>query len=98
MMSRCLAALALAALSSGLRADDFFEAKIRPVLADACAKCHGAKRASGGLRVDTRAALLKGGDSGPAIIPGQPHPRRCQAGTEPTECDLGHPISSCFKG
>ena len=51
---------------------DFFEKRIRPVLADRCYKCHsaGADKVKGGLLLDTRAALLKGGDTGPAIIPG----------------------------
>src|SRR5260370_12864930 len=51
-------------------AETFFELKIRPVLADKCFKCHGGKKVSQGLRVDSRAALLKGGESGPALIPG----------------------------
>ncbi|MGE4003758.1 MAG: PSD1 and planctomycete cytochrome C domain-containing protein, partial [Planctomycetaceae bacterium] len=49
---------------------EFFESRIRPVLVKSCAKCHGATKASQGLRVDTRDALLSGGDSGPAIVPG----------------------------
>ncbi len=51
----------------------FFEEKIRPVLAEHCFKCHSAKatKLKGGLRLDTRAGLLKGGDTGPAIIPDQ---------------------------
>src|SRR5262249_34762751 len=56
-----------------VRADDaetFFETKIRPVLAGTCLKCHGDKKVSHGLRVDSRDALVKGGDSGPAIVPG----------------------------
>ncbi len=53
---------------------DFFEKKVRPVLVKDCYKCHSAEggRIKGGLRVDTRDGLLKGGDSGPAIIPGNP--------------------------
>ena len=53
---------------------DFFEKKIRPVLVKECYKCHSAEggRIKGGLRVDTRDGLLKGGDSGPAIVPGNP--------------------------
>jgi hypothetical protein len=50
----------------------FFETKIRPVLAGTCLRCHGAKKPRGGLRLDSRAALLKGGERGPAIIPGAP--------------------------
>jgi Protein of unknown function (DUF1553)/Protein of unknown function (DUF1549)/Planctomycete cytochrome C len=52
----------------------FFETKIRPVLSDQCYRCHSsqADKLRAGLRVDTRTALLDGGDSGPAIVPGQP--------------------------
>jgi len=48
----------------------FFEKKIRPVLADNCFVCHGAKTHLGGLRVDSMSDLLKGGNSGAAIVPG----------------------------
>ncbi|HEV3117894.1 MAG TPA: DUF1549 domain-containing protein, partial [Gemmataceae bacterium] len=66
-------ALASAALARGQRPEEtFFELKVRPVLADKCFKCHGGKKISHGLRVDSRLALLTGGESGPAIIPGAP--------------------------
>ncbi len=57
---------------------DFFESEIRPVLVERCAVCHGsdAPAAQGGLRVDSRAALLEGGASGPAIVPGNPERSR----------------------
>lgn len=45
----------------------FFESEIRPLLANACGNCHGAKKAESGLRTDSREALLVGGYSGPAI-------------------------------
>ena len=50
----------------------FFESKIRPVLVTKCVKCHAAEaeKAKGGLVVDTREGLLKGGDTGPAVVPG----------------------------
>ena len=48
-----------------------FDSKVRPILAQNCYKCHTDEQA-GGLQMDTRAALLKGGDSGPSIIPGSP--------------------------
>jgi cytochrome c553 len=53
----------------------FFENKIRPVLVDHCYKCHShdAERVKGGLFLDSSAALLMGGDTGPALIPGQPN-------------------------
>ena len=49
---------------------DHFEKSIRPVLIETCQKCHGPEKARNGLRLDSRAALLKGGESGPAIRPG----------------------------
>ena len=52
--------------------DSFFETKVRPVLAGTCVKCHGEKKASGGLRLDSREAMLTGGESGPAVVPGDP--------------------------
>src|SRR5262245_58408159 len=51
-------------------AEGFFESKVRPVLAAHCVECHGPTKASGGLRLDSREALFKGGDSGPAVTPG----------------------------
>jgi mono/diheme cytochrome c family protein len=51
---------------------EFFEKSVRPVLADNCFDCHGPRKQKGGLRLDSRAALLNGGDSGPAVVPGQP--------------------------
>ena len=53
---------------------DFFESKIRPVLAEHCYGCHSteAKKQRGGLLLDTKAALLAGGDTGPALVPKKP--------------------------
>ncbi|HVS39621.1 MAG TPA: PSD1 and planctomycete cytochrome C domain-containing protein [Gemmataceae bacterium] len=52
----------------------FFEAKIRPVLVEHCYECHSAKakKVRGGLRLDSRARLLSGGDRGPGLVPGDP--------------------------
>jgi len=50
-------------------AAEFFEKQVRPVLATNCIKCHGAKKQEGGLRLDSRKAMLVGGDGGPAIVP-----------------------------
>jgi hypothetical protein len=52
----------------------FFEKKIRPVLVDQCYKCHSAQaeKLKGGLLLDTRDGLRKGGDSGPVVVPGNP--------------------------
>jgi mono/diheme cytochrome c family protein len=50
---------------------DFFESRIRPILAANCFDCHTTDK-KGGLRLDSREALLQGGESGPAIAPGKP--------------------------
>ena len=51
---------------------EFFETKVRPVLAGNCYTCHSADTAApfANLRLDSRAGVLKGGDSGPAVVPG----------------------------
>jgi hypothetical protein len=73
--------LTCALLGSTLRADErpvsadeavFFEKQIRPVLAEQCFACHGEKKQEGGLRLDTRANLIKGSDGGPVVVPGKP--------------------------
>jgi len=53
---------------------EFFESKIRPVLVEHCLSCHSveAKKSKGALLLDTRAAMLKGGETGPAVVPGKP--------------------------
>jgi mono/diheme cytochrome c family protein len=51
---------------------EFFEKSIRPVLAEKCFNCHGPEKQKAGLRLDARAALLEGGESGPVVVPGQP--------------------------
>src|SRR5262249_39579519 len=45
----------------------FYEKQVRPILQKNCYECHVGKKHSGGLRMDSRAALLRGGDTGPAI-------------------------------
>jgi hypothetical protein len=50
---------------------EFFETKVRPILATQCYACHSTT-SMGGLRMDSRAALLKGGATGPALVPGEP--------------------------
>src|SRR4051812_35293339 len=80
--------LALVLLASAVRADDksppaakptpegveFFEKKVRPVLVKHCYSCHSAtaEKLKGELRLDTRAGVLAGGASGPAVVPGDP--------------------------
>ena len=49
-----------------------FETAVRPVLATQCVKCHGSEKQESGLRLDSWEAMIKGGDSGPAVVPGKP--------------------------
>lgn len=51
---------------------EYFEAKVRPVLAEHCYSCHGPKKQSAGLRLDTAAGLRAGADNGPVLAPGDP--------------------------
>src|SRR2546423_6165464 len=48
-----------------------FSKDIKPIFEASCIKCHGRGKDKGGFRIDTRETLLKGGDSGPVIIPGK---------------------------
>jgi hypothetical protein len=49
-----------------------FENRVRPLLADRCVKCHGPRKQESNLRLDSRSAMMRGGDSGPAMVPGKP--------------------------
>ncbi len=84
-MTKMLSAVRLALLASvfALRAHaadspagtDFFENKIRPLLIEHCLKCHDGSapdKPKGGLALNTRDGWTKGGENGPAIMPGQP--------------------------
>src|SRR4051812_1122852 len=53
---------------------EFFETRVRPILVNNCYKCHSqaSERLKGGLRLDTKAEVLNGGNTGPAIVPGRP--------------------------
>ena len=76
-----IALLVLAPARPGLALDEktfspeqvqFFESQIRPILVEHCQACHGEKKTKAGLRLDSRASALSGGDTGPAIVPGKP--------------------------
>ncbi len=61
-------------IASANPAITFFEGKIRPVLVSQCYSCHSSRNndIKGGLALDSREGLLKGGDSGPSIVIGDP--------------------------
>ena len=48
----------------------YYTAQVKPILDANCARCHGGENHRGGLNMDTRESLLKGGHHGPAIVPG----------------------------
>jgi hypothetical protein len=75
---------------------DFFESKIRPVLAERCYKCHSEQegKSKGGLTLDTSAATLKGGDTGPGVVPGDIEKSLVYKAITYTDKDLEMPPSS----
>jgi Protein of unknown function (DUF1553)/Protein of unknown function (DUF1549)/Planctomycete cytochrome C len=72
----------------------FFESNVRPVLAEHCQKCHGPAKQWNGLRLDSREALLRGGDSGPAIVPGKPGESRLIRAVRQIDDELKMPPES----
>ncbi|MDH4477862.1 MAG: PSD1 and planctomycete cytochrome C domain-containing protein [Verrucomicrobiaceae bacterium] len=70
---KTLICLLLSAVVSAAAEDHaFFESKVRPILVEHCYDCHSGVNSKGGLLLDTRQGWEKGGDSGAAIVPGQP--------------------------
>src|SRR3954452_21198462 len=71
----------------------FFEKQVGPLLAEHCHACHSAKanKARGGLTLDSRDALLKGGETGPAVLPGQPEKSLLVTAVHGTRSDLQMP-------
>ena len=72
----------------------FFEKKIRPILVAHCYACHSdqaarIKKLRGGLRLDNREGVLKGGDSGAVIVPGISRKRTCSSLTRPLTISPG---------
>ena len=61
---------AVAAASGGVRAEVEYVGQVKPLLRERCYACHGALKQEGGLRLDTARMILRGGDSGAAVIPG----------------------------
>jgi len=77
MRSACGSFVLLAATAPGLFAQpagdaDFFESRIRPLFAQKCQACHSETH-MGGLQLDSREHFLKGGKSGPIVVPGDPN-------------------------
>jgi len=64
--------VALPAIARGDDAGAFFEEKVRPVLATRCLSCHSDTKQKAGLRLDSLVGMLRGGESGAALVPGEP--------------------------
>ncbi|MDQ3622317.1 MAG: DUF1553 domain-containing protein [Verrucomicrobiota bacterium] len=91
-----ISALALATPPALLAEDagglEFFEKRIRPLLAERCYECHsGERKVKGGLRLDTREGWSKGGDTGPALVPGEPGKSQLLAAVRWEDPDLQMP-------
>lgn len=96
-------ALLLAALAAPIQAaettdpalpasTEFFERRIRPVFAEHCLDCHSpASKTQGGLSLDSRAALLRGGGRGPALVPGKPGQSLLLAAVQHQDPELAMP-------
>lgn len=72
LLVQCLALTVVGRLIAEDTAAEFFEKEIRPALVQHCIRCHGEEKVQGGLRLDTREGWQAGGDSGPAIVAGDP--------------------------
>src|SRR5436309_12945335 len=72
---------------------EFFEKKIRPIFVEHCYQCHSkdAEKVKGGLLLDTREGLLKGGDTGPALVAGDPEKSLLIKAVRYTDEDLKMP-------
>ncbi|HBV64888.1 MAG TPA: hypothetical protein DEF45_17910 [Rhodopirellula sp.] len=79
LTAQCLSLTVLGHLNAEETAAEFFEKEIRPALVQHCVRCHGEEKVQGGLRLDTREGWQAGGDSGPAIIAGDPQSLLLQA-------------------
>ena len=70
---------------------EFFETRVRPLFVEHCGKCHGERRQRSGLRLDSISAILRGGERGPAIVPGDPDESRLIRAIRYTDEDLQMP-------
>lgn len=69
----------------------FFETSVRPVFVEHCQKCHGAEKQQAALRLDSGPAMMRGGDSGPVIVPGKPGESRLIRAIKQVDDDLKMP-------
>src|SRR5687768_13074918 len=63
---------AVASPQADPKAVEFFEKQVKPILDTHCVKCHGGEKTKGGLKLTSRADLMHGGETGPAVVLGAP--------------------------
>jgi mono/diheme cytochrome c family protein len=92
-LEKVVGILLAGALATAAQTDptEFFETRIRPVLANNCYACHTNSKL-GGLELDSREGLLKGGKSGPAIVPGRPNDSLFMKAVNRTDSRLQMPL------
>src|SRR5262245_11498952 len=77
---------------------EVFEQKIRPLLVERCLKCHShQEEIKGGLALDSRPGWQQGGDTGPAIVPGEPDESLLIKAVRYTDADLKMPPTGKLK-
>src|SRR5262245_17244603 len=92
-MIRRLLALSLLLAGGTASADSAsdFQDRVLPLLQARCISCHGPEKQKGKLRLDSRAAILKGGENGPAIVPGDPERSLLMQAVRQTHADIKMP-------
>ena len=91
-MSRILLAIRFLLVLASAHADDFFATKVEPILRQRCFECHShAGNIKGGLVLDSRSGWQTGGDSGPAVIPGNPEKSPLVRAVRYTDPDMEMP-------
>jgi nitroreductase len=91
-----IAAVLLKAQTPDAGSPDFFESKIRPILANSCYSCHTTSQL-GGLRLDSGDAMLKGGSRGPAVKPGDPDASLLITAVRQSDAKLKMPVGGKLK-
>src|SRR5580700_10725713 len=88
-----LALNAVPLLAADPDGNEFFEKRVRPILDKNCYGCHSGqlKEPKSKLRLDSRAAMLRGGERGPAIVPGDPAKSRLVQAISYKDVDLQMP-------
>ncbi|MST95178.1 MAG: DUF1553 domain-containing protein [Pedosphaera sp.] len=84
-------ALQFAAAEPAANSLEFFERKVRPLLAENCFSCHGEEKQKGKLRLDSATAVRAGGENGPILVPGKPSDSRLILAVSHQDADLKMP-------